>query len=242
MTILLVEDEKQVGPALQQLLLRHGYHVQHVGTGAAAREAAASGQADLIIMDLNLPDVDGLILCSDLKQIAEIPIIICSSRSAHVDRVLGLRLGADDFITRPFDSEDVIARVESVLRRRGAHAQLTSGVSLGQEIRIGNLVIQSEPDRVLANGQRVHLIPTEHRLLMLLASYSGQALTRQDIAGTLWPDRAASTGSINFHICRVRAKLARAGLAEPAIVAVRQRFAFTESPLRGGVPRTRERV
>src|SRR5256885_17126612 len=114
MNVLLVEDDRQVGTALRGLLTRHGYTVQNAGTGAAARAALADSQANLVILDLDLPDVDGLILCSDLKQIADVPIIICTSRTGQVDRVLGLRLGADDFIARPFDPEELIARVKSV--------------------------------------------------------------------------------------------------------------------------------
>jgi DNA-binding response OmpR family regulator len=166
--------------------------------------------------------VDGLILLSDLKQGADVPIIICSSRAGRVDRVLGLRLGADDFIARPFDPEELLARVRSVLRRRlGTGVQISTERAAEREIRLGTLLIEIAPDGVIAHGERVHLTPTEHRLLVVLASQAGQTLTRAEIAKTLWPDKGGGTGSINFHICRLRAKLARAGLSEPAIVAVR---------------------
>ena len=221
-TILLVEDDPHVANVLTAELTAHGYTAQHVTTGNQARAAVASSGAGLVILDLRLPDVDGLILCSELKQAADVPIIICSGRAEQVDRVVGLRLGADDFIAKPFDIDELLARIEAVLRRRvGAGSNLSDESTANQEIRLGGLVINIATDRVTANGQQVHLTPSEYRLLVALASHAGQALTRDELAHTLWPDAPGNSGAINFHICRLRAKLARARLGEPAIVSVR---------------------
>jgi DNA-binding response OmpR family regulator len=221
-TILLVEDDQYVANMLTAELTAHGYTVQHVRTGNQARAAFPGSRVGLVILDLRLPDMDGLILCSELKQVANVPVIICSGRAEQVDRVVGLRLGADDFIAKPFDMDELLARVEAVLRRRiGAGSNLSDESTANWEIRLGGLVIDIKTDRVSANGQQVHLTPTEHRLLVALASQAGQALTRDELAKRLWPDKPASSGAINFHICRLRAKLARTSLIEPAIVSVR---------------------
>ena len=221
-TILLVEDDQHLANVLAAELTAHGYTVQHVTTGNQARAAFPGSGLGLVILDLRLPDVDGLILCAELKQVADAPIIICSGRAEQVDRVVGLRLGADDFIAKPFDTDELLARLEAVLRRRiGASSTLSDESTLTPEIRLGGLVIDLKTDRVTANGQQVHLTPTEHRLLVALASHAGQALTRDELAQTIWPDKPGSSGAINFHICRLRAKLARAGLTEPAIVSLR---------------------
>ena len=221
-TILLVEDDQHVANVLAAELTAHGYTVQHVTTGNQARAAFPGSGLGLVILDLRLPDVDGLILCAELTHVADVPIIICSGRAEQVDRVVGLRLGADDFVAKPFDIDELLARIEAVLRRRiGAGSNLSDETTANQDIRFGGLVIDLKTDRVTANGQQVHLTPTEHRLLVALASHAGQALTRDELAQRIWPDKPGSSGAINFHICRLRAKLARAGLTEPAIVSVR---------------------
>src|SRR5919199_3536260 len=221
-TILLVEDDQHLAHVLAAELAAHGHTVQHVTTGNQARAVFRSGGVGLVILDLRLPDVDGLILCSELKQVADVPVIICSGRAEQVDRVVGLRLGADDFVAKPFDIDELLARIEAVLRRRiGAGSNLSDETTANQDIRLGGLVIDLKTDRVTANGQQVHLTLAEHRLLVALASHAGQALTRDELAQRVWPDKPGSSGAINFHICRLRAKLARAGLTEPAIVSVR---------------------
>jgi DNA-binding response OmpR family regulator len=221
-SVLLVEDDQQIAATLTEALVAQGYDVRHVATGSQAQEAFRTGQASLVILDLRLPDVDGLVLCLEFKRAADIPIIICSGRAERSDRVLGLKLGADDFIAKPFDLEELMVRVATVLRRTTpAHAEPAQASTPGQEIRLGGLVIDLTTDRVTANGARVHLTPTEHRLLIALASRAGQVLSRQELACHLWPDKAWSAGAVNFHVCHLRAKLARALLVEPAIVSIR---------------------
>lgn len=220
--ILLVEDDQHLANVLAAELTAHGYTVQHVTTGKQARAVFPGSGVGLVILDLRLPDVDGLILCAEFKHVGDVPIIICSGRAEQVDRVVGLRLGADDFIAKPFDTDEFLARVEAVLRRRiGTSSNPSDESTVNPEIRLGGLVINLKTDRVTANGQQVYLTPSEHRLLVALASHAGQALARDELAQRLWPDRSGSSAAINFHICHLRAKLARAGLTEPAIVSVR---------------------
>ena len=221
-SVLLVEDDQQVAATLTEVLAAQGYHVHHVATGSEAQQAFRTGQASLVILDLRLPDVDGLILCLEFKRAADIPIIICSGRAEQSDRVVGLKLGADDFIAKPFDLEELVVRVATVLRRTTrACAEPAQASTPGREIRLGGLVIDLTTDRVTANGAPVHLTPTEHRLLIALASRAGQVLSREDLARQVWPDKPGSGGAVNFHVCHLRAKLARARLVEPAIVSIR---------------------
>jgi DNA-binding response OmpR family regulator len=221
--ILLVEDDEVVATTLTDVLTAHGYYVHHVASGTEAQSAFRTGEADLVILDLRLPDVDGLILLLEFKRTApDIPIIICSGRVEQSDRVLALKLGADDFVAKPFDVEEILARATAVLRRNStARSQAGQASTPRQDIRFGGLVIDLSTDRVTANGERVHLTPTEHRLLIALASHAGQVLTREELARQVWPDKPDSARAINFHICHLRAKLARATLTEPAIVSVR---------------------
>jgi DNA-binding response OmpR family regulator len=219
-SVLLVEDDQQVASTISEVLAAHGYDVHRVATGSEAQKAFRAGGASLVILDLRLPDVDGLILCLEFKRAADTPIIICSGRTEQSDRVLGLKLGADDFIPKPFDVEELVTRVATVLRR-STYAEPAQASTPPQEIRVGGLVIDVTTDRVTANGARVHLTPTEHRLLIALASRAGQVLSREELAREVWPDKPGSSGAVNFHVCHLRAKLARAMLVEPAIVSTR---------------------
>jgi DNA-binding response OmpR family regulator len=233
-SVLLVEDDQHVAATLTEVLAAQGYDVHHVATGTQAQEAFRTRQANLVILDLRLPDVDGLILCLEFKRTADIPIIICSGRAEQSDRVVGLKLGADDFIAKPFDLEELVVRVATVLRRTTrVSAEPAQANTSGQEIRLGGLVIDLTTDRVTANGARLHLTPTEHRLLIALASRAGQVLSRQELARHLWPDKPCSAGAVNFHVCHLRAKLARAMLVEPAIVSIRHVGYKLEAPGRG---------
>src|SRR6266540_950928 len=143
-SILLVEDDPAIALTLTDVLEGAGHTVRHASTGAEAKTFAEEAQPDLIILDLMLPDVDGLVLCSDLKTRSGAPIIICSASNQTRDRVLSLKLGADDFIGKPFDIDELEARVEAVLRRAspqkaaGAPAQPQPQI---QQERVGELVI-----------------------------------------------------------------------------------------------------
>ncbi len=220
--ILLVEDDPAVARTLTDVLESSSYRVWHVENGADAKAMLEQAHPDLIVLDLMLPDVDGLVLCSTLKGIADVPIIICSAANQTRDRVLGLKLGADDFIGKPFDIYEFEARVEAVLRRSQQSKPSESAAPSSDQIRIGELVVDRSRRRVTLGGQALQLTPTEYRLLVALASRPDEILSREELAQLVWGYQDVSSGrTIDVHIRRLRVKLASGPVPPPPIISVR---------------------
>jgi DNA-binding response OmpR family regulator len=218
--ILVVEDDAATAEMLSDILTSSGYVVREAATGAMARAMVEHVPPNLIILDLVLPDEDGLVLCSVLKQIADVPILVCSGTQRRRDEFLSLKLGADDFIAKPFDVYDLLARVEVLLRRAAQHR---GGVaSLQTPIRIGELLIDPTPHQVTLAGALLQLTPTEYRLLSVLASRPDQVVPRDTLAKLVWGDPdTGSSRTIDVHIGRLRVKLSQGGARAPQIVSVR---------------------
>src|SRR3977135_4269572 len=157
-TILLVEDDPDTARSLTRALESSGYRVTAVDTGNEARSIIERGRPGLILLDLMLPDTDGLVLTTALKTLTNAPIIICSARQEQVDRVLGLKLGADDFVAKPSDLADIEARIEAVLRRASRVREATT--TPPDQIRVDDLLISQSRGTVTIGGQTVHLTPT----------------------------------------------------------------------------------
>lgn len=221
-TILLVEDDADTARALSRALESGGYRVTCAESGTEAKAILEQFQPDLILLDLMLPDTDGLVLTTTLKSLTHAPIIICSARQEQVDRVLGLKLGADDFVAKPFDLDELEARIEAVLRRVARVRE--SPASPPDQIRVGELVIAQSRGTVTLTGQVVHLTPTEYKLLVALASHPDEVLSRQSLGQLVWGYQDLGTGHlIDVHIGRLRVKLRRVSRASPVIVTVRGR-------------------
>jgi DNA-binding response OmpR family regulator len=219
---MLVEDDHAVAQTLTDALESSGYRIWLAETGADARTLLEQTRPDLIILDLMLPDVDGLVLCSGLKAIADVPIVICSATPQRRDAILGLKLGADDFISKPFDIYELEARVEAVLRRTSQSRAPAATPSPPDHIRLGELIIDRSRRRVTLGGESIQLTPTEYRLVSALASRPDEILSRDDLATLVWGYQDASSGrTIDVHIRRLRVKLAQGPVPAPAIVAVR---------------------
>jgi DNA-binding response OmpR family regulator len=219
---MLVEDDHAVAQTLTDALESSGYRIWLAETGADARTLLEQTRPDLIILDLMLPDVDGLVLCSGLKAIADVPIVICSATPQRRDAILGLKLGADDFISKPFDIYELEARVEAVLRRTSQSRAPAATPSPPDHIRVGELIIDRSRRRVTLGGESIQLTPTEYRLVSALASRPDEILSRDDLATLVWGYQDASSGrTIDVHIRRLRVKLAQGPVPAPAIVAVR---------------------
>lgn len=216
--ILLVEDDADTSRLLSNALESSGYHVTAVDTGAEARSIIEHIRPDLILLDLMLPDTDGLVLTTTLKNLTSAPIIICSARQEQVDRVLGLKLGADDFVAKPFDFDELEARIEAVLRRASRVREAPSS----PQIRVDDLLISQSRGTVTVGGQPVHLTPTEYRLLIALASHPDEVLSRETLGQIVWGYQDLGTGHlIDVHIGRLRLKLRRVSKSAPTIVTVR---------------------
>ncbi len=219
-TILLVEDDPDTARSLTKALESTGYRVTAVDTGNEARSIIEHMHPDLILLDLMLPDTDGLVLTTALKQLTNAPIIICSARQQQVDRVLGLKLGADDFVAKPFDLDELEARIEAVLRRASRVREVPAASA--DQIHVDELLIAQSRGTVTLAGQIVHLTPTEYRLLVALASRPDEVLSREALGQLVWGYQDVGTGHlIDVHIGRLRLKLRRASRSAPVIVTVR---------------------
>jgi len=218
--VLVIEDDQSLGSTLRNVLSSSGYQVWVAESGAEVRATLEHLEPDLILLDLTLPDADGLILAATLKILRSTPIIIMSARTQQADRVLGLKLGADDFIAKPFDLDELMARVEAVLRRATPAAQGTPASE--DRISIGELTITPTRALVTLGSEAVHLTPTEYRLLLTFARHMDEVLTRQALLQLVWGYQDASAGHVvDVHLGRLRHKLQRAKVAAPRITTVR---------------------
>src|SRR5437764_3706752 len=169
-SILVVENDPLMVRTLVDALEDADYRVWHAINGNDARGQLERARPDLILLDLMLPDIDGLVLCSVLKSIADVPIVICSGSARRSDPVLALKLGADDFVKKPFEIDDLQARVEAVLRRAGPSNGSGLPVPRSTDVRVGGLVVEPTRRRVLLGGTQLTLTPTEFKLLKVLAA------------------------------------------------------------------------
>ena len=221
-TILVVEDDPAVARVLIDTLELADYRVWHAANGQEARAALERAQPDLILLDLMLPDVDGLVLCSLLKSIASVPIVICSASGRRADPVLGLKLGADDFVHKPFELDDLLARIEVVLRRQPPRPNKAAPLPRSAELRVGELVVEPPRRRALLGGEILPLTPTEFRLITVLAAHAENVIARDQLAQEVWGYADASNGrTIDVHIRRLRLKLGHGQVPAPAIISVR---------------------
>ncbi len=204
--ILLVDDEAAIRDVLAQYLRSEGFDVSEAGDGVAALDRLRSDRPDLVILDLNLPRMSGVEVFRHLRAEANTPVIMLTARVNEVDRVVGLELGADDYVGKPFSPREVVARVKTVLRRyRGAEEHGTSEPAVQ---RIGNLEIDRDGHEARLDGKRINLTPTEFRILDVLAHNLGRAFTRDQLL-----DKVSSDGSDVFdrtldrHIANLRHKI-----------------------------------
>ncbi len=184
--ILIVDDEPNILGTLAPLLRTRGYEVFTAMTANAAREAIARDQPDLIVLDLGLPDADGVELCREIREAHSVPIVVLSARGAESDKVRALDVGADDYVTKPFGAEELTARIRAALRRSDSPTA-TSG-----PIVRGSIVIDQERFRVLRDGEELRLTPKEFELLLYLAMRPGRVLTHRAILRAIWGTNAVN--------------------------------------------------
>jgi two-component system KDP operon response regulator KdpE len=183
--ILLVDDEASIQRAVGPLFTSRGYEVTVAGTGSAALEMAAAQRPDLIVLDLGLPDLDGTEVCRRLRASSSVPIIVLSARGGETDKVRALDLGADDFVTKPFGPEELLARVRVALRRIVGNERPDTG-----HLRVGDLTIDYDRRRVLRGESEIRLTPKEFELLSLLARNHDRVLTHRAILKAVWGPNA----------------------------------------------------
>ncbi|MGD9701435.1 MAG: response regulator transcription factor [Acidimicrobiia bacterium] len=204
MRILLVEDDDAIAVSLTDGLVEAGFDVEHVATG---RAALAAGRADVVLLDLGLPDMDGRDVCRELRTSSSVPIIMLTARSDEFDRVLGLELGADDYVTKPFSFRELVARIRAVTRR-AAGTNEPGGDERVAVDRIGPLEINRRTRRVHIGGEAVTLTAKEFDLLAYLAIDPGAVCTRTDILEHVWDANwYGPTKTVDAHVAALRKKL-----------------------------------
>src|SRR5689334_22198565 len=177
MRVLVVEDEESIAEPLAEGLRREGFVVSVAATGA---EALAAGETDIVLLDLRLPDIDGLDVCRRLRERSRVPIIVLTARGEEADRVVGLELGADDYVVKPYGLRELIARIRAVMRRTA------SAPNAGGALEVGELEVDERARRATLCGRELALTPKEFDLLAALARDPGAALTRQRLLAEVW--------------------------------------------------------
>jgi two-component system response regulator RegX3 len=206
MHILVVEDEDAIADPLVAGLRREGYDVSRVATGEGALEAAP---ADLVLLDLRLPDIDGLDVCRQLRERSRVPIIVVTARGEESDRVVGLELGADDYVVKPYGLRELIARIRAVTRRAASSA------GDGGPLRAGELEVDERSRRATLDGRELELTPKEFELLAALARDPGAAVSRQRLLAEVWQTSwYGSSKTIDVHVAALRRKLGDPGWIE----------------------------
>ncbi len=203
--ILVVEDEPSLLLTLTDRLTSEGYEVSTSANGAEALEIATTGDFDLIVLDVALPDLNGLDVCRDLrKRGLETPILMLTARSQTVDKVIGLKLGADDYLTKPFEMLELLARIEALLRRR----QSTSGQRQGATHTIANVAVDQPGAVVTVDGEPVDVSALEFRLLCYLAEHRGEVISRDRLLSEVWGYGAdVYSRTVDVHVASLRRKI-----------------------------------
>jgi two-component system, OmpR family, KDP operon response regulator KdpE len=201
--ILLVDDEVSIQRAVEPLLRSRGYLVDVAGTGAQALRLVAERSPDLIVLDLGLPDIEGTEVCRRVRAVSKVPIVVLSARGAEADKVNALDLGADDYITKPFGPEELLARIRVALRRVRSENEAETGV-----FRAGDLTIDYDRRRVLRHDTEIRLTPKEFELLSLLARNHDRVLTHRAILKAIWGANAVEqTEHLWTLVAQVRKKI-----------------------------------
>ncbi len=200
--VLVVEDEESYSDALSYVLRKEGFDVALAGTGPLAIEEFARNGADIVLLDLMLPGLPGTEVCRQLRQMSSVPVIMVSAKDAEVDKVVGLELGADDYVTKPYSPRELVARIRAVLRR-GQEPELTPPT-----LESGGVRMDTERHVVTVKGEEVRLPLKEFELLELFLRNAGRVLTRGQLIDRVWgADYVGDTKTLDVHVKRLRAKI-----------------------------------
>jgi DNA-binding response OmpR family regulator len=210
-TVLVVEDEASIASFVSLYLKNAGYGVRTASTGTEALSVAASDSPALIVLDLMLPDIDGIEVCKRIRQRSDVPILMLTARDEDVDKIIGLEVGADDYLTKPFNPRELVARVKSVLRRAAPARQDPENAI----IKHGDLTVDSGRREVRVGEEEIQLAPKEFDLLWELLDHRGLVLTRDQLLERVWGYTfAGDTRTVDVHVRQLRRKL---GDASPIV-------------------------
>lgn len=201
--ILIVEDEINIATPVKTYLEKAGFDVDHALTGTDALRLMEATPPNLIVLDLNLPDIDGLEVCRRIRATSQVPIIMVTARDDDIDKIVGLEVGADDYLTKPFNVRELVARVKAILRRAPTTVQPIGGV-----LTHGGVSIDRGRHEVLLNGEIIPLAPKEFDLLWTLLEERGHVLTRDQLLERVWGYTfAGDTRTVDVHVRQLRRKL-----------------------------------
>ena len=217
-SILLVDDDPGVLDVVAFTLRREGFEVEEERDGTAALAKARTRHFDIVILDIMLPGVSGTDVCRALRAESDVPIMMLTARDAELDRVLGLELGADDYVTKPFSTAELLSRVRAILRRRELD-RANGGAAVR---RLGGLHIDLGRHEVLVDGERVHLTLSEFKVLALLAEQPGTVVSRRELMQHLWAsEHVGDEHACEVHISNLRRKIERDATRPERLVTVR---------------------
>ena len=204
MRILVVDDEKTLVKGMKFNLENEGYEVECAYDGAAALELAREGRFDLIILDVMMPEMDGLEACMKIREFSNVPIIMLTAKSEDADKLMGFECGADDYLTKPFEMKELLARVEAVLRRAGGEDDKTKP----RRLVFDKLIIDLDSFELIVDGKRIETPPKEMELLFHLASSPNRVFTRNQLLDEVWGfDYFGDSRTVDVHVKRLREKL-----------------------------------
>ena len=203
--VLVVDDEPVVTEVVSRYLGREGFQVATADSGEAALSMAREWEPDLIVLDLMLPKIDGLEVCRTLRAEGQVPIVMLTARGEETDRIVGLELGADDYVVKPFSPRELVARIKAVLRRSTAEATPPASRAA---LRFSGLSVNPKSRAVEAHGKQVELTAKEFDLLFFLASHPGQVFTREQLMDDVWDyTYAGDASTVTVHVRRLREKI-----------------------------------
>jgi DNA-binding response OmpR family regulator len=210
-SVLVVEDESSIASFVALYLKNAGYTVKTAATGGEALKQVGVDQPSLVVLDLNLPDIDGIEVCRRIRKSADVPIIMLTARDEDVDKIIGLEVGADDYLTKPFNPRELVARVKSVLRRSAPDRKNLESA----QIQHGDLAVDAGRREVHVGDQEIQLAPKEFDLLWELLDHRGLVLTRDQLLERVWGYTfAGDTRTVDVHVRQLRRKL---GDASPIV-------------------------
>jgi two-component system response regulator RegX3 len=218
-TVLIVEDEETFVEALVVGLKREGFLVRVARDGAEAVEVFDSVRPDLVLLDVMLPKLSGIDVCREIRSRSRVPIIMVTAKSAEIDTVVGLEVGADDYVTKPYRLRELVARMRAVLRRSPRE---DSGSLIGEVLEVGDVRLDAERHEVSLKGEALSLPLKEFELLELLLANAGRVLTRETLIDRVWgPHYVGDTKTLDVHVKRLRSKIEDDPAAPRRIVTIR---------------------
>ncbi|GIH13013.1 response regulator transcription factor [Rugosimonospora africana] len=216
--VLVVEDEEHVSDALSYLLRKEGYEVCLAATGTQALTEFDRTGPDIVLLDLGLPDISGLDVCRGIRSESTVPIVMVTARDSEIDKVVGLEMGADDYVTKPYSSRELFARIRAILRRRRGEVRKPTAAMLAA----GPVQVDAQRHVVTVRGDEIDLPLKEFQILETLLRHAGRVLTRAQIIDQVWgPDYPCDSKTLNVHVKRLRHKIEASRSTPRHIISVR---------------------